>query len=371
MLVCPTCGYENEDFFMFCLSCGADLAAASSSAPAEVAAPEPAALAPEPGLAPDKVEPPFRREPTSEFSATKPPALDQPPTLEPLGAAVGTKPFVAAGAAASDTEADTLAMQLQRCPSCGAVVNPAADSCGTCDRVLAKEQPALGGAQPSGGPVSDRGSPRGRLVLIREDGSDGDDFTLYSNHTVIGREGADVSFANDEFLAARHAEFIYDGDAISVVPHGTTNGVFRKIHGQEELLNADSFRLGQELLHFELLREIMGAPPRDEESTLELGSPLPPDCWGRLSQIVASEVGGAVFLLTGDEVFLGRERGDITFPDDGYVSGSHAVINRRDGRFFLKDLGSSNGTYVRLKGPTPLEAGDLILAGQQLFRIEP
>ena len=72
-----------------------------------------------------------------------------------------------------------------------------------------------------------------------------------------------------------------------------------------------------------------------------------------------------------DDIYLGRDRGQITFPKDGYVSGCHAVVARRDGRVFLKDLGSSNGTYVRLKEEVALNDGDHLLIGQQLLRVEP
>jgi len=33
----------------------------------------------------------------------------------------------------------------------------------------------------------------------------------------------------------------------------------------------------------------------------------------------------------------------------------------------LRDLGSSNGTYVRLRREIPLTDGDFLLLGQQLF----
>ena len=81
-------------------------------------------------------------------------------------------------------------------------------------------------------------------------------------------------------------------------------------------------------------------------------------------------VPGRDFPLEGENVFIGRERGHIVFPEDGYVSGSHAVLFRQDGELMLKDLDSSNGTYVRthrgqLSGATPF-----VLIGAQLFRIE-
>jgi len=35
----------------------------------------------------------------------------------------------------------------------------------------------------------------------------------------------------------------------------------------------------------------------------------------------------------------------------------------------VTDVGSSNGTYLRLRGDRALKLGDLLLIGQQLFRI--
>ena len=67
---------------------------------------------------------------------------------------------------------------------------------------------------------------------------------------------------------------------------------------------------------------------------------------------------------------LGRERGDILFPDDGYVSGLHARLHHEGGRVFLTDVGSSNGTFIRVSGAASVASGGMILLGQQLFRVE-
>jgi pSer/pThr/pTyr-binding forkhead associated (FHA) protein len=67
---------------------------------------------------------------------------------------------------------------------------------------------------------------------------------------------------------------------------------------------------------------------------------------------------------------MGRERGDILFPEDGYVSGTHARISLGQERVTLADLGSSNGTFLRIRGERKLPAAAFILMGQQLFRIE-
>ena len=72
----------------------------------------------------------------------------------------------------------------------------------------------------------------------------------------------------------------------------------------------------------------------------------------------------------GAETVLGRVTGDITFPDDDYMSGRHARIVRIGNRFVLADEGSRNGTFIRITGDVELKPGDMILVGKQLFRFE-
>ena len=57
-------------------------------------------------------------------------------------------------------------------------------------------------------------------------------------------------------------------------------------------------------------------------------------------------------------------------PDDEFMSRRHAQISFRNGRGRLEDLGSSNGTFVKLRGPHGLSPGDLIRLGDELLRFE-
>jgi pSer/pThr/pTyr-binding forkhead associated (FHA) protein len=41
-----------------------------------------------------------------------------------------------------------------------------------------------------------------------------------------------------------------------------------------------------------------------------------------------------------------------------------------DGVFNLVDADSKNGTYVRIKSPTPLQHGDYLFLGRELLRVE-
>jgi pSer/pThr/pTyr-binding forkhead associated (FHA) protein len=78
---------------------------------------------------------------------------------------------------------------------------------------------------------------------------------------------------------------------------------------------------------------------------------------------------GAVYEIE-NEAVIGRTTGDITFPHDGFMSGRHARIAYRGGKFVLSDEDSRNGTFVKIKGEVELEPGDTILVGKQVFRFE-
>jgi len=85
--------------------------------------------------------------------------------------------------------------------------------------------------------------------------------------------------------------------------------------------------------------------------------------------VVGRDLDGPAFPLFDETANIGRERGNILFPEDGYVSGGHCQLSVREGRVFLKDLGSSNGTFLRVRENRSLPSGSLMLMGQQLFRI--
>jgi pSer/pThr/pTyr-binding forkhead associated (FHA) protein len=215
--------------------------------------------------------------------------------------------------------------------------------------------------QPTPPPVA---VPRGRIVLIRPDGSEGGVHPLHDGENLVGR-GQGSLFEGDLYLSPRHAEFVLAGDGLAVRDLRSLNGVFVKIETEELLESGDVVRVGQELLRFEII-----SPPAALEDGTEVAGTPNPGFWGRLSVIVGRDVDGSAFPLFGDAIVMGRERGDILFPEDGYVSGTHARISLRDGRVYLADAGSSNGTFLRVRGERKLPTGAFILMGQQLFRTE-
>ena len=214
-------------------------------------------------------------------------------------------------------------------------------------------------SNPTAAPV-----PRGRIILIRPDGSEGGAHPLHDGENLVGRSQGSL-FEGDLYLSPRHAEFQLGPQGLVVKDLRSLNGIFAKIAGEEALESGDIIRIGQELLRFEII-----APPTALEDGTEVAGTPNPGFWGRLSVVVGRDVDGSAFPLFGDAIVMGRERGDILFPEDGYVSGTHARISLRDGRVYLADVGSSNGTFLRVRGERVLPSGSFILMGQQLFRAE-
>ena len=249
------------------------------------------------------------------------------------------------------------------CPNCGFEVPVNFMFCGACGQKLTPvaARPTTGSTlQPATIPET---RPHGRLTLIRPDGTEGGTLDLAEGENKIGRQSGPL-FENDGYLSPLHAELVINAAGAVVRDADSLNGVFVKITSEEEVSPGDTFRIGQELIRFDSI-----PPPAPlEDGTEIMGSPNP-GYWGRLSVIIGKDIEGSAFPLLGDAVTMGRERGDINFPDDGYVSGLHARLTQRNGKFFLNDLGSSNGTFLKIRGERGLQNGSFVLLGQQLFRL--
>ncbi|HUL60168.1 MAG TPA: FHA domain-containing protein [Anaeromyxobacteraceae bacterium] len=97
----------------------------------------------------------------------------------------------------------------------------------------------------------------------------------------------------------------------------------------------------------------------------------PPPTGLRLTAMRHDGVPGAVFPLDHPEVICGRTSGEIRLGDDATVSPRHVRFVVRDGAVRAEDLGSVNGTFVRLRAPRTLTVGEELRVGRQLLRLEP
>jgi pSer/pThr/pTyr-binding forkhead associated (FHA) protein len=230
---------------------------------------------------------------------------------------------------------------------------------------------ALSGTQvvPSGGAAAAPGGARPLvLTALRADGSEAGTFRMPDGPTVtVGRDTGSI-FAGDSYLSPRHATFSRRGGQLFIKDEGSLNGVYLKLKPNEpNLLEfGDVFRIGQEIIRFEELR----GQGRSPDGVERFGSPAK-GYIGRLALVIGRDTTGNAFPIPERGVHCGRERGDILFSEDGYVSGLHCRVARgADGRVYITDVGSSNGSFIRLNGERAIDGGDILLMGQQLFRID-
>lgn len=343
MIVCPRCSKENQDHYKFCLGCGAELPRDAAQAPKSFTAPTPPAGVP-------AAAPP-------QFQAPEPAPVPAPAPAPARAAEVASAP--------TEEAAVPAAGGTVTCPKCSNPVPSDFKFCGTCGNPMGAAPAPAVAAAPAPAPAPAAGRTRGNLVLIRPDGSEGESMPL-GDSTTLGREQGGV-FANDAYLSPRHGTFVFEGDQLSVYDEDSLNGIYVRIDRDSpvELKVGDIFRIGQELLRFEPM-----SPPALAEGGVEpMGSPNP-GYLGRLSLITGREATGNAFPIPPSGLHMGRERGDLIFPEDGYVSGLHARVHGEGGKVYLTDVGSSNGTFMRIRGKLSVRSGDLLLLGQQLFRAE-
>jgi hypothetical protein len=79
---------------------------------------------------------------------------------------------------------------------------------------------------------------------------------------------------------------------------------------------------------------------------------------------------GLSYHLKADQHIVGRA-GQLEFPDDAFVSPKHANFYYRDSRLIVRDEGSLNGVFFRVRGTVDIVPGEMFLAGEQVFRLDP
>lgn len=238
---------------------------------------------------------------------------------------------------------------------------------------------------------------------------------------LVGR-GRDAQLRlEDEAVSLRHAQIGWGEDGFSVTDLESRNGTYlngRRVHGRAGLRVGDLLQVGEHLLCIkELEADLPLEDPRLREGTTQLlalsttatkllprlalpsGRPEAGLLALRTSATVVSP-GPARFLADGGVIELtaelarrldgdpglrvlvfvagrfdrferlpigvGREQCNDLVLDDPLLSLRHAVIDARHSGFELRDLGSSNGTFVngRRVVAQPIENGDVIGLGR-------
>lgn len=208
------------------------------------------------------------------------------------------------------------------------------------------------------------GRPRVSIRVVRADGGPESVVAMRGDALVCGRTG-DLTLPNDPFVAEAQLRLFFSDNRLAVEDVGGHNGVFVRLHREILLAPKSEIRVGRQRLLLEELRQAMPAP----DGAIAWGS-ADGGFRYRLVQYYEGGYPGRAFMLKPGDNSLGREKGDITFPGDGFVSGKHAIISVTSDQVTLRDLGSANGTFVRLTAPAFVENQNQFLVGRELVRVE-
>lgn len=89
--------------------------------------------------------------------------------------------------------------------------------------------------------------------------------------------------------------------------------------------------------------------------------------------IVEGPLAGRSIPLQGEPIMFGRAQDATVVLEDDYASGRHARLFPQGSRWFIEDLGSTNGTFVgdsQLTRAQPVEPGQRIRIGKTVLELK-
>lgn len=192
--------------------------------------------------------------------------------------------------------------------------------------------------------------------------------------STIGRGASNWLVIDDATVSEQHAKLIFHDGRLFLQDNRSANGslVNGKRTGYKELQSGDTLTLGDVELRIET------APEVPEPSAVYLADtvagkpqlPTEPEGWRLVSD--SSWLAGREFRLSSPVTVLGRGK-DCTIVIPGtHLSRHHAQLRQEGNRLVLRDLGSTNGSYVnevRIEGEQEIRVGDRLRFDVYSFRV--
>ncbi|HJR40967.1 MAG TPA: FHA domain-containing protein [Gemmatimonadaceae bacterium] len=347
---CATCGRDNDASARYCIDCGKPLVSNSAITHTDEHA------AHRPGAA-GTARPPLDTDPAFAAPARAPRSA----VCDWCGSAIDPSlPFCAS--CGRRTTGDDIA--LSTCPRCGAKVRHDVDLfCASCGA----EQPKQQATRVLSAGLRDLAA---RVAILDQRGEPKRVIALEKSDTTIGRGQSDIRVEGDLYLSPVHALLTWRDGKLVVRDLGSRNRTWVFISGPTTLADDDVILVGSQLLRFRRLGYPGGQPP-DADGTRGIGSLTPTPDVALLEQLRSDgSVRDTLHLALGRSVVIGRDRGDWLFGYDQTMSSRHAEVKEEGGEFIVLDSGSRNGVGLAVRGERALKAGDRVLAGDQLLRVE-
>lgn len=200
------------------------------------------------------------------------------------------------------------------------------------------------------------------------------EYVLMEGATVtIGRSASNDIHIPEQHVSRQHAVVNYRDGVFLLNDLNSANGTFvndEQVTEAYPLTHGDVIRLYVPILRFSAAVTEEDAKRAEESGTLIAAAPA--SSAGRLIITTGPQEGETISLAL-NEITVGRATTNYTWEvglQDPSVSRPHARLTRVDDRWVLRDLGSSNGTFVNNtpineKGRV-LSDGDIIAFGATL-----
>ncbi len=183
----------------------------------------------------------------------------------------------------------------------------------------------------------------------------------------VGRTGADVEFAGDEYLSPKHARFSVDDDVLFVDDLDSLNGVWLRIRDEAIVQPGDSVLFGRQVLRVDVSAPRPNGDAPDD-GTRRIGT-ISEGLRFCLVQIGDDGHPVDLYHLGADGCRIGRHIADLVFTEDNFMSGTHALMRPTGKGLQVRDLSSRNGSWVRVSERQQLRPGDAVMLGRTVWRI--
>lgn len=191
---------------------------------------------------------------------------------------------------------------------------------------------------------------------------------LVDQRLTIGRDKSNGLVIDDDGLSVFHAELRQDDGRLFVWDSGSVNGTF--LNGEKVAQKAE-VKAG-DVIRFHLVEILITDPSKGPAPVLpvvkrDVEKPALPQ-WQL--KAMSGAISGKMFLIDGTTV-LGRDPGCDIIITGPHVSRRHAEISIRSGQLWMKDLGSSNGSFLNGKRSeeSMLKHGDEVKFDAVIFKV--
>jgi pSer/pThr/pTyr-binding forkhead associated (FHA) protein len=185
----------------------------------------------------------------------------------------------------------------------------------------------------------------------------------------IGRDKSNGLVINDEGVSVFHAELRQEEGKLFLWDSGSVNGTFlngEKMTGKREVQAGDVIRFYQ--VEIQIVDPSKG-PAAVLPTAVNRDSEKPAQPQWQIKALTGT-ISGKMFLIDGTKV-MGRDPGCDIVINGPHVSRRHAELSMRSNSLWMKDLGSSNGSFLNGKRceESILKNGDEVKFDAMTFKV--